>query len=111
VGGVGVAGLESMQAGREEESVFGKAVVEVVVDQLAQLGGDAGRRRHGGRGGAGAGVRMRRRRLRGKSTGRMAALGRRRHGSGTSRGEGRLWWRWACVVCCWCRAGVLVGSC
>lgn len=43
---VRTTGLESVQAAREEESVFGEAVVEVVVNELAQLGIDARWRRH-----------------------------------------------------------------
>lgn len=54
MGGVGVAGLERMQAAGEKEGVFQEAVVEVVVYQLAQLGIYASRRRrHGGRVGDG----------------------------------------------------------
>ena len=43
---VRATGLKGVQAAREEESVFGKAVVEMVVNELAQLGIDARWRRH-----------------------------------------------------------------
>ena len=43
---IGATGLESVQAAGEEEGVFGEAVVEMVVNELAQLGIDARWRRH-----------------------------------------------------------------
>jgi hypothetical protein len=49
MGGVGVAGLEGMQATGEEEGIFHEAVVEVVVYKLSQLGVHARGRRHCGR--------------------------------------------------------------
>lgn len=53
VQGVGVARVEAVQAAGQEEGVVEQAIVEVVMDQLAQLGRDAGRRglrgQHGGR--------------------------------------------------------------
>jgi hypothetical protein len=45
VGGVGAAGFDGMQAAGKEEGVFREAVVEVVVDELAQLRRHAWRRR------------------------------------------------------------------
>jgi hypothetical protein len=45
MGGVGAAGLDGVQAAGEEEGVFREAVVEVVVDELAQLRSHARRRR------------------------------------------------------------------
>lgn len=41
--GIWVAGFESLEATGEKQGVFDKAVVEVVVYKLAQLGIDAGR--------------------------------------------------------------------
>lgn len=48
--GVGVAGIESMEATGKKERVLYEAVVEVVVYELPQLGVNrGGRRRHGRR--------------------------------------------------------------
>jgi hypothetical protein len=41
VGGVRVAGVESVQAAGKEQGVFDEAVVQVVVYELAQVGIDA----------------------------------------------------------------------